>query len=329
MKSLPASCLPRHSSIPGQRSLPASCLPRHSSIPGQRRQAGVAFILVLWLLALLTILLGSFALITRTEALQARHLFDTTQARYSAEAGINRAVWQMATPDPQVRWVPDGRPYEFEFEGAALKVEVTDESGLIDLNAADTLTLSNLFLSQGVEQPQADALADAILDWRDTDDLVSPNGAEDADYEAEGYDYGAKDAPFDTVSEVQQVMGMTLELFAKVAPALTIYSGQPTPNPAFAPQEVLRSLIGMNDALAEQVIAARHAWDPMSGLPPPLLPDGTPLMAQGGSGTYSIAARATLPNGAWTELEATVRLGGAGMSGLAYTVLRWQDAETL
>lgn len=292
-------------------------------------ERGVAFILVLWLLALLTILLGSFALITRTEGLQARHLFDTTAAHYAAEAGVNRAVFQMATPDPQQRWIPDGRKYELEFEGAALRLAVTDESGLIDLNAADTLTLSNLFLAQGVEQAQADALADAILDWRDTDDLVSPNGAEDANYDAEGYAYGAKDAPFDTVSEVQQVMGMSYELFERVAPALTIYSGQPLPNPAFAPMQVLRSLPGMNETLAQQLIDARHAWDPLSGAPPPVLPDGTPLMAQGGSGTYSIAARATLPNGAWTELEATVRLGGAGVSGLAYTVLRWQDGETL
>ena len=302
------------------RSLPAS---------RRRRQRGVAFILVLWLLALLTILLGSFALITRTEGLQARHLFDTTTARYAAEAGVNRAVFQMAMPDPQQRWVPDGRNYELEFEGAALRLAVTDESGLIDLNAADTLTLSNLFRAQGLEQAQADALADAILDWRDTDDLVSPNGAEDSEYDAEGYDYGAKDAPFDTVSEVQQVMGMSFELFERVAPALTIYSGQPMPNPAFAPAQVLRSLPGMDETLAQQLIEARHAWDPLSGAPPPTLPDGTPLMAQGGSGTYSIAARATLPNGAWTELEATVRLGGAGVSGLAYTVLRWQDGETL
>jgi general secretion pathway protein K len=294
-----------------------------------RSGRGAALLLVLWLLALMTILLGSLALITRTEALQARHLFDTTTARYAAEAGINRAVYQMATPDPQLRWVPDGRSYELEYEGAALKLAVTDESGLIDLNAADVVGLSNLFVSLGVEQREADALADAILDWRDTDDLVSPNGAEDADYDAAGYDYGAKDAPFDTVSEVQQVLGMTRELFERVAPALTIYSGQPTPNPAFAPPEVLRTLVGMNDELARQLVAARHAWDPLSGAPPPLLPDGTPLMAQGGTGTYSIAARATLPNGAWTELVATVRLGGAGMSGLAYTVLRWQDGETL
>jgi general secretion pathway protein K len=294
-----------------------------------KRERGVAFILVLWLLALLTILLGSFALISRTEALQARHLFDTTAARYAAEAGINRAVYQMAIPDPLQRWVPDGRAYEFEFEQVEMSVAVTDESGLIDLNAADTLSLSNLMQAHGLAQDEADALADAILDWRDTDDLVSPNGAEDPDYDAAGYDYGAKDAAFDTVSELQQVMGMTADLYARLAPALTIYSGQPTPNAAFAPFEVLRSFIGMNDELARQLIDARHAWDPASGAPPPLMPDGTPLMAQGGSGTYSIAARATLPNGAWTELEATVRLGGAGVSGLAYTVLRWQDGDTL
>lgn len=294
-----------------------------------KSQHGVAFVLVLWLLALLTILLGSFALISRTEALQARHLFETTEARYSAEAGINRAVFHLSIADPLQRWVPDGRAYDLEFERSQLKIEITDESGLVDLNTSDTITLSNLLVAHGMEETEAIALADAILDWRDTDDLVSPNGAEDPDYEAEGLPYGAKDAPFDTVSEIQQVMGMTQALYARIAPALTIYSGQPEPNPAFAPYEVLRARLGMTDELARQLIEARHAWDPTLGGPPPMLPDGTPLMAQGGTGTYSIAARATLPNGAWTQLEATIRLGGAGASGLAYTVLRWQDGEDL
>jgi general secretion pathway protein K len=297
--------------------------------PARAGQRGVAFVLVLWLLALLTILLGSFALVSRTEALQARHLFETTEARYAAEAGINRAVFHLAVSDPTLRWVPDGRPYELEFERAKLKLEITDESGLVDLNTSDTVTLSNLLRAHGVEEEAALSLADAILDWRDTDDLVSPNGAEDPDYDAAGLPYGAKDAPFDTVSEVQQVLGMTQDLYARLVPALTIYSGQPEPNPGFAPYEVLRARLGMTDELARQMIEARHAWDPRLGGPPPVLPDGTPLMAQGGTGTYSIAARATLPNGAWTQLEATIRLGGAGASGLAYTVLRWQDGENL
>ena len=33
------------------------------------------------------------------------------------------------------------------------------------------------------------------------------NGAEDADYEAEGLPYGAKDGPFQSVEELRQVLG--------------------------------------------------------------------------------------------------------------------------
>lgn len=293
------------------------------------RQRGVAFIVVLWLLALLTILLGSFALLARTESMQSRHLFDTTEARYAAEAGLNHAVYQMAIADPMQRWLPDGRAYEITFEEARIAIEVTDESGLIDLNVADVMTLNNLLVAAGAEIDVATQIADAIQDWRDTDDLVSPNGAEDDDYDAAGYTYGAKDGLFDTVSELQQVMGVTPEIYAKLAPALTIYSGQSAPNLAFAPYEVILSIPGMTPELAQQIIAMRHAWNPLLGGPPPILPDGTPLVAQGGTGTYSIKSRATLPNGAWTELDTTVRLGGAGVSGLAYTVLRWQDGEDL
>lgn len=292
-------------------------------------QRGVAFIVVLWLLALLTILLGSFALVARTESMQSRHLFDATHARYAAEAGVNWAVYQMAIADPMQRWLPDGRAYDIEFEEAKIAIEVTDESGLIDLNVADILTLSNLLAGAGIEMDVAISIADAIQDWRDTDDLVSPNGAEDGDYEAAGLTYGAKDGLFDTVSELQQVMGVTPEIFERIAPALTIYSGQSSPNLAFAPYEVILAIPGMTPELAQQIIDQRHAWNPALGGPPPLMPDGTPLMAQGGTGTYSIRSRATLPNGAWTELDTTVRLGGAGVSGLAYTVLRWQDGETL
>jgi general secretion pathway protein K len=294
-----------------------------------RRQAGIAFVVVLWVLALLAILLGSFALLARTEHLQARHLFDSTQALYAAEAGVNRAIYELMQPDPQARWLPDGRSYAFGFEGAEVDVRITDESGKIDLNAADAQTLDLLFQSLGVDPAESAQLGDAIIDWRDPDDLLMPNGAEDPEYEAAGLAYGAADAPFTTVSELQQVLGMNYDLFKAVEPAVTVYTGQGTPNAAFAPLESMRAIPGMTDDLARLLIEQRHAWDPAVGGAPPLLPDGTPLMVQGGTGTYSIESRATLENGAWTRLTATVRIGGAGTSGLAYTVLRWDDGEPL
>lgn len=292
------------------------------------RQHGVAFIIVVWLLALLTILLGAFALISRTEGMQARHMYDATVARYAAEAGINQAAYFLSVPDQELRWIPDGREYQVVFDEFDIRVKVTDESGLIDLNAADIGTLTELFAGIGVEQDQADALAAAIQDWRDADDLVSPNGAEDAEYAAAGYSWGPRNAPFDLVSELLQVLGMTPEIYRQVERSLTVYAGQSRPNLAFAPYEILLSLPGMTPEMAQQIIQARHEWDPASGMPPPMLPDGSPLMAQGGTGTYSIESRATLPNGAWTQVDATIRLGGGGVSGMAYTILRWQDGDS-
>lgn len=292
------------------------------------RHRGVAFLVVLWLLALLAILLGSFALLARSESLQARHYHDATRARYAAEAGIGHAAFALAFPDQALRWVPDGRSYPVDYDGATLDIRITDESGKLDLNATDEVVLSAFFQVMGLELMEAAALAAAIIDWRDPDDLLTLNGAELGEYEAAGRDYGPANAPFAMLSELQQVLGMDYELFQRVQPMLTVYSGQSVPNLAFAPAELMQALHGIDPELAQQLIALRESYDPASGLPPPLLPDGTPAVAPGGTGTYSIRARATLPNGAWTELDTTIRLGGGGLSGLAYSVLRWQEGAT-
>lgn len=301
---------------------------RQSRTPA-RRQHGVAFVVVIWLMALLVILLGAFALIARTEGMQARHLYDATVARYAAEAGINQAAYFLSVADVEQRWIPDGRSYHFAFDEAEVELKITDESGLIDLNAADQAMLTELFIGVGVEDDAAIALAAAIQDWRDPDDLVSPEGAEDDEYIAAGLDWGPKNAPFDMVSELLQVLGMTPELYRLIERSVTVYGGQSRPNLAFAPMEILMAIPGMTPELAQEIIDQRHAWEPGSGAPAPMLPDGTQLMAQGGTGTYSIESRATLPNGTWTQVDATIRLGGGGVSGMAYTVLRWQDGNPL
>ena len=172
---------------------------------------GIAFVLVLWVIAMLAILLGSFSLVARTENLQSRHLFDTTQARYAAEAGLNLAVYELRKQDPAERWIGDGRPYRFGYGDAEIEVSITDDSGKIDINAAanNADLLTNLFVTRGVPLDKAQALSDAVQDWIDPDDTTRPNGAEIAQYKAAGLSYGPKNAPFDTVSELQQVLGMT------------------------------------------------------------------------------------------------------------------------
>lgn len=293
------------------------------------RQRGVAFILVLWVIAMLSIVLGSFAMIARTENLQARHLFDTTRARYAAEAGLNLAVYALRKHDPAQRWIADGRPYTFMFGEAEIEVQITDDSGKIDINVAQVEILERLFVSSGVDEDTAIRLAAAVEDWRDPDDLTTLHGAEQPEYAAAGLSYGPSNEPFITVSELQQVLGMTYDIYERIEPGLTIYSGRGDPNAAFAPLEVLAAMPGMDEESAREMIAQRQQIDPMMNRDGSLLtmPDGTPVIAGGGGLTYSVRSRAQLPNGASTILDATIRLGGINAGGRPYTILRWRDGQ--
>jgi general secretion pathway protein K len=294
-----------------------------------RRERGVAFVLVLWVIAMLSILLGSFALVARTENLQSRHLFDTTKARYAAEAGLNLAVYELRKSDPTQRWIGDGRPYRFMFDDVQVEVSLTDDSGKIDINTAQPDLLIGMFMTAGAEQETATRLAAAVQDWRDPDDLAQPDGAEESDYKSAGLSYGPANAPFNTVSELQQVLGMDYALYEKIAPAVTIYSGRGTPSSGYASAEVLQAMHpDWSPEEIRQLVTERQAQQPGTGETPLLGPDGQPIVAGGGGLTYSVKSRATLSNGASTVLDTTIRLGGVNAAGRPYVILRWRDDDS-
>ncbi len=292
-----------------------------------RRHRGVALIIVLWITVLLAVVVGSYLLLARTESLQARNLVDAARARAAAEAGIHRAAVELRNPDLESRWLGDGRPYVFELDGIEVEVRLRDETGLVDINLADETLLSQLLeFNTDLEEPARQALVQAILDWRDPDDLPRLQGAERDEYEAAGLPYGPRNAPFDTVAELQQVLGMNWRLYQQLEPVITVHSGRPSVNPAFAPAQVLQMLPGMDPERARQYVEQRHQI-PMGSQPLPPLPDGTQPLAQGGGLTYSIRSRATLPNGMWTEVNATIRQGG-GLKGRPFRYLRLKNDKT-
>ncbi len=285
--------------------------------------------MVLWVCILIAVLLASFSISARIEALQGRNLLDATRARYAAEAGLHRAAYELRGNNPETRWVADGRPYEIEFEGATVTIEIYDETGKVDLNVADPITLTALFESGGLNQLDAEALAGAVMDWRDPDELLNPNGAEANEYEAAGRSYKPRNAPFETVSEVQQVLGMSFELYRELEPLMTIYSGRAQPNPAFASPQVLALLPGMSPDLVDLFVQQRQIPAGPSGQAalPLVLPDGTPVVAQGGGLTYTIRSAATLPGSATASLEATIRLGASMVARRPFRIVRWRDGE--
>jgi len=287
------------------------------------RQDGIALVLVLWVLLLLTIITGSFALMARMDTLEANAVLSGTQARLSAEAAINLAVLALRDPNDETRMLADGRVYAQLLDGVEVEVSATDERGKLDINASNELTLVNLFTGHGMEFADAEFLAAAVLDWRDEDELERVNGAEVDVYHAAGLQIGPANRPFMMTEELLQVIGMSYELYRRLEPGITVYSRTGEPDPAFAPVEALMALPDITYDEAVNFVEQRNSQIPGESLGTEL-PNGVVVMEQGRGVTYSIQARATMPNGVWEQLEATIRLGG-NRNGNPYRVLRWRE----
>jgi general secretion pathway protein K len=287
------------------------------------KQNGIALVLVLWILLLLTIITGSFSLMARMDRMEAHSLLSGTQARLSAEAAINLAVLALRDPDELSRMRADGRVYQQELNGTLLEVSAIDERGKLDINAADELTLANMFIGHGMSVDESELLAAAVLDWRDADELERVNGAEEDAYFAAGLEVGPANRPFMMSEELLQVIGMQYELYRKLEPGITTFSRAAQPDPAFAPVEALMAMPDITYEEAVNFVEQRNSQQPGDSLGTEL-PNGIVVMEQGRGVTYSIKARATMPNGVWEQLQATIRLG-ANRSGSPYRVLRWRE----
>ncbi|MEP6897981.1 MAG: type II secretion system protein GspK [Rhodanobacter sp.] len=281
----------------------------------RRNQRGVALLLVLWACTLLAILLGGYAALARTEGLQARFQFAQTQAHYAAEAGLIRGIYGMQDPLSKQRWIGDGRIYSFKQDSATIVVSAISESGLVDINTATPEVLQGLFHVVGMEPGAARALAARVLEWRNPVGIVADGATQHAAYVAAGRDYGPRHGPFASVEELQMVLGMTPAVYRRVAGAVTIWSGNPTPNQNIAPPLVLAAIPGMTPPKVNAILAARLKNANDSSL---VLNNGT---------THSIRSEATLADGTRAVLRATIRFQPGQTGVQPYVVLRWQEGD--
>jgi len=219
---------------------------------------GIALVIVLWGMTALALIAGSLAKSLRVEATVAGNEVAVAKARALADAGAHRGIAALFDDDEETRWQTDGAVYDVPYRGTTLAVSVAAETGRIDLNGADDELIKSLLRSAGLDFSDADALGDAILDWRDEDELVRLNGAEADAYEEAGLPYGPRNNFFASIDELQQVLGMTPALFAELAPAITIYSGLNGINPEVAPRAALLALPGVNPAEVEALLAVRE-----------------------------------------------------------------------
>ena len=198
---------------------------------GSRRppgEAGFILIPVLFTLALLSLVALTLTRTVTTDIRANAQLLRLTEAEALADGIANLVVQNLQLTKSQVgKRGPlrvDGTPLSCRIANSAATISVRDTAGQIDLNQASQDLLERLFAGLGVPGGEAARLAAAIIDFRDADDITLVGGAELAEYRAAGLAHGPKNAPFGSVGELDQVLGMTPELMALVRPLVTVNS---------------------------------------------------------------------------------------------------------
>ncbi|WP_249675927.1 type II secretion system protein GspK [Pseudomonas abieticivorans] len=191
-----------------------------------KHQRGVALLLVLWVLALLSVLLAGLAGWVQLENRQALWQRQHTQALMAAEAGLSLAVMGLSDPAQRRQWVADGRVQGLSFDTAQLRVSVRSERGKLDLNAASADDFGRLLQGCGAPKALAQALGQALDQRR-----------------------GNGQAPLRMVEEVRQLPGLSQPLYRCVEPQVTLWSGLERPDPGFATR-LLKRLLSLPNATA-------------------------------------------------------------------------------
>ncbi len=217
----------------------------------RRDRAGLALVVVLWLLVVLGLVATGFATSTGTETKVTANELANGHAEALADAGLQRAVAALFDLGPDTPWPTEGTPVPVTLKGGTVALSVQDERGLISLNLTPEPILREILRNVVEDGKTADRLTDAIVDWRDPDDDRHVNGGEAADYKRVGSAVRPSNAPFRTVAELRSVLGMDAATYDRLAPLVTVHSPSPNVDLNVAPEAVLRVLPGIDPATVE------------------------------------------------------------------------------
>lgn len=255
-------------------------------------QRGFALVIVLYSLAYIALAAMALVTDTRVEVKLLAVERGAAVASAAAEAAVAASILELTSSRRAI-------PLHRRVGAANVVLRLEDQSGRINPNLVSLTVLQALLTRLGDEPRHANALAAAIVDWRNPGLLPSPNGAKAEQYRAAGLSYGPPGKPFEHLDELGAVLGMTPALLAAMAPHLTLWSID-DPDIANADAMVLSAL---RDA-------------------------GMPLLAPAGetARVIAISAIASVPEAPRVMRRAVVRFGPSP-DGRAWRILGWDDGS--
>jgi general secretion pathway protein K len=249
---------------------------RNSKGAAPADQAGTVLLLVILILALISVLILSWAQEWRTELRLAANYREAHQCRRLAEAGVYYALGKLVStkveeasflqnplgaPTTEVKptaWQGDQRPYLLELPGGWVEIRLADEAGKINLNRAPEDILLNFFTVLGFSPARVRTMVDSIQDWRSRGDTPRPYGAKSDYYLSLDPPYVAKNSNFEAVTELAWVRGFeNSPLIPRLCEWLTVQGTSSGVNVNTAPLQVLLAM-GLPPEVCQTIIATRQ-----------------------------------------------------------------------
>ena len=275
---------------------------------------GSALIIVLWVIALLSVLIGGFAYDMHVESKIVSYLRKKLKAEYLAKAGIEYAQ-ALLSHSTEVKGKTDSEEMRGKYWYTAAKrlrqgyavmglteklgegsftLDIMPEPALRNINGLKDDDWERIFHLCGVPEDRWPELIDCFNDWRDPDDQPNMDGAETDDYYArldppyKARGHGSRRsgtnttaatpantlANLDTVEELLLIKGFNRAILyggymeenntnspvvSGIADLLTaIPETGLTVNINAASKRVLMTLPGIDDTLADAIIAERE-----------------------------------------------------------------------
>jgi len=252
-----------------------------------RDRSGVAIVIVLWVVLVLSLLISGFAFTMHVETHVALYARMELKAEMLARSGIEVAKMQLilhqqsATDSgfdaPNQDWATNETLYvDHELGEGTFNVKVTDEESKIPINVATEAQLKRLMDLLMLDPSDGDVIVDSIQDWIQPGELTRLNGAKSDYYLSLSPPYRAKDGPMDRVEELLLVRGVTPELFhgtpaTEQDPArpgfadifTTMTSGTINVNTALP--IVLETMLGLDEGQVQAVVTHRDGPDGVAG----------------------------------------------------------------
>lgn len=203
------------------------------------KQRGMALLLVLLFVALLTVLIGNLAWRYSLVLDAEKNSHDRAQAVQAVQAGLILAQYGLqldaknnGIDHAKEAWAA-GLPSQ-KIEGGMITGKVSDAQSCFNLNNllyAGEIQAENASSYESILKRQnlPIELVNSLADWLDTDSLVRfPGGAEDTDYLLFNPPYRAANAPLLSLQDLRQIKGYTPAIIQQLAQANVCVLPQPS-----------------------------------------------------------------------------------------------------